>query len=263
MATLAVFIALGGASYAAVVLPRGSVGQSQLKREAVTSSKIKDHAVTGAKLRLATLGTVPDAAHADDADHALGAQKAVEASRASEATKALEANKAAIAGRADDAILLDGRVPNLYGGMLTSRTEIPATTENVEWWVAPSGSAPPTKKYIDAAMLTPSTGPLYANGLSAFSTKGPGPNDAARVNIGFYRWYGEPVWQAEPSLQENQFLWALPPLEGKVPAMSMLAIKVTEEPHGEEIPAIPLLTSVWLSSSPGKEERPSQGPALP
>jgi hypothetical protein len=41
MATIAVFIALGGASYAAIKLPKNSVGTKQLKRQAVTLKKIK------------------------------------------------------------------------------------------------------------------------------------------------------------------------------------------------------------------------------
>jgi hypothetical protein len=39
MATIAVFIALGGASYAAIRLPRNSVGTKQLKKGAVTPAK--------------------------------------------------------------------------------------------------------------------------------------------------------------------------------------------------------------------------------
>jgi hypothetical protein len=39
MATLAVFIALGGASYAATQLPRNSVGTKQLKKNVVTTAK--------------------------------------------------------------------------------------------------------------------------------------------------------------------------------------------------------------------------------
>ncbi len=50
MATIAVFIALGGASYAAIKLPKNSVGTKQLKKEAVTAAKIKDGAVTPGKL---------------------------------------------------------------------------------------------------------------------------------------------------------------------------------------------------------------------
>jgi hypothetical protein len=40
--TLALFIALGGVSYAAVTLPARSVGTKQLKSEAVTSAKVKN-----------------------------------------------------------------------------------------------------------------------------------------------------------------------------------------------------------------------------
>jgi hypothetical protein len=39
---LALFVALGGTSYAAVQLPRNSVGTKQLKNGAVTASKVKD-----------------------------------------------------------------------------------------------------------------------------------------------------------------------------------------------------------------------------
>jgi hypothetical protein len=40
--TLALVVALGGTSYAAVALPKNSVGTKQLKTNAVTSSKVKD-----------------------------------------------------------------------------------------------------------------------------------------------------------------------------------------------------------------------------
>jgi len=80
MATVAVFIALGGASYAATQLPKNSVGPKQLKKKAVTTAKIKDEAVTAAKVKKgtltgseinsSTLGTVPNASHAGSADNA-------------------------------------------------------------------------------------------------------------------------------------------------------------------------------------------------
>ena len=41
IATMALFVALGGSSYAALQLPKGSVGTKQLKRNAVTSPKVK------------------------------------------------------------------------------------------------------------------------------------------------------------------------------------------------------------------------------
>lgn len=65
MATIAVFIALGGGAYAATQIPNNSVGTKQLKNSAVTTPKIKNGAVTGAKIKLATLGKVPRAANAD------------------------------------------------------------------------------------------------------------------------------------------------------------------------------------------------------
>ena len=50
IAYLALFVTLGGTSYAAVNLPAGSVGNSQLRNGSVTSSKLAKHAVTAASL---------------------------------------------------------------------------------------------------------------------------------------------------------------------------------------------------------------------
>lgn len=70
VATLALFIALGGASYAALKLPKNSVGSKQLKKNAVTTAKIKNGAVTGSKIQLNSLGAVPSATHAATASDA-------------------------------------------------------------------------------------------------------------------------------------------------------------------------------------------------
>jgi hypothetical protein len=70
MATVAVFIAMGGAGYAATQLPKNSVGSKQLKKNAVTTAKIKDGAVKGSKIDLSSLGIVPKAATADSAGNA-------------------------------------------------------------------------------------------------------------------------------------------------------------------------------------------------
>jgi hypothetical protein len=51
MATIAVFVALGGVSYAAATLPRNSVGPPQIKRNAVTNPKVARNAITSPKVR--------------------------------------------------------------------------------------------------------------------------------------------------------------------------------------------------------------------
>ena len=45
MATIAVFIALGGSSYAALSLPRNSVGSKQIRKGAVGTSELRDRGV--------------------------------------------------------------------------------------------------------------------------------------------------------------------------------------------------------------------------
>ena len=55
MATIAVFLALGGASWAAVKLPRNSVGSAQLKRGAVTGAKVRNGSLSLSDLRKGSL----------------------------------------------------------------------------------------------------------------------------------------------------------------------------------------------------------------
>lgn len=50
MATIAVFLALGGGAIAAIKIPKKSVGTKQLKANAVTEAKLADKAVSNAKL---------------------------------------------------------------------------------------------------------------------------------------------------------------------------------------------------------------------
>lgn len=56
-ATLALVIALGGTGYAAMTLPRNSVGSAQLKKGAVQKSDIKKGAVTDKTVKNRSLGT--------------------------------------------------------------------------------------------------------------------------------------------------------------------------------------------------------------
>src|SRR5215213_10079735 len=89
VALIALFVALGGVSYAAINLPANSVGTRQLKKDAITSAKIKAKAVTGAKVAANTLtganivesslDTVPTAANATNANNAANAAHAATA----------------------------------------------------------------------------------------------------------------------------------------------------------------------------------------
>ena len=92
MSSIAVFLVLGGAAFAASQLPKNSVGSKQLKKNAVTNAKIKKDAVTGAKVKngsltgsdinLGTLGTVPSATNATNAANATNATNATNAGNA-------------------------------------------------------------------------------------------------------------------------------------------------------------------------------------
>lgn len=71
VATLALFIALGGASaFAATQLAKNSVGTKQLKANSVTGAKVKDGSLTGSDIDASTLGTVPSAIRAATAGSA-------------------------------------------------------------------------------------------------------------------------------------------------------------------------------------------------
>jgi hypothetical protein len=81
VATLALFLALGGAAYAATKLPKNSVGTKQLKKNSVTGAKVKKQTLTGKNINLKKLGKVPSASSADvagsltalEATHIVGA----------------------------------------------------------------------------------------------------------------------------------------------------------------------------------------------
>lgn len=88
MSTTAVFLALGGVSYAATALPKNSVGPTQIKKNGVTTADIKNNAVTGAKVKNGSLtaadfsGAVAVAAGPKGADGAKGATGATGAAGA-------------------------------------------------------------------------------------------------------------------------------------------------------------------------------------
>ena len=113
VASVAVFMALGGGAYAAVKLPTNSVDSSAIKAGAITNaklakgavdaSKIANGTITGAQINLASLGSVPQATHATSADQAGSATSAAHANTADSATTATNATHATTADSATTA----------------------------------------------------------------------------------------------------------------------------------------------------------------
>ena len=130
VATLALFIALGGTGYAVTSLPAGSVGTSQLKNASVTAAKLHSHSVdaaavaldslTGKQIDEASLGAVPEAKSATSADSATSAKTAISAQSANtaktadSATTAGTATTAITASTATNATMLGGAPPASY-----------------------------------------------------------------------------------------------------------------------------------------------------
>jgi len=145
MATIALFFALAGGSYAATQLTTNSVGPTQLRKSAVTGRAIKDNSIKGADVdesslakvpsakaadRATTAGTATTAASAASAQHASTADTATSAGSAATATSAATAaNAAALGGLAANAYVL--RCPAgtraLWGACLELDAHAPAT----------------------------------------------------------------------------------------------------------------------------------------
>jgi hypothetical protein len=75
ISVIALFVALGGASYAAVTLPKNSVGAKQIKKNGVGASEIKKNAVRSGEVKNGSLraadfgaGQLPQGAKGDKGD---------------------------------------------------------------------------------------------------------------------------------------------------------------------------------------------------
>jgi hypothetical protein len=109
VATLALFIALGGTSVAASNLISGS----RIKKDSIPGDRLKKHALTSTEVNVAKLGTVPAAAHAATADAATHASTADSAGSAVNASHAATADNA---GHASDADTLGGQPASAFTG---------------------------------------------------------------------------------------------------------------------------------------------------
>jgi hypothetical protein len=109
MATVAVFVALGGVSYAAATISgnkliKGTVGAGKLKNGTLTSTQVKADSLTGSVIDESTLTIVPSAQTANSATTATSATTAGSADTAKSATTA---QSATTAGSAEHAVSAD------------------------------------------------------------------------------------------------------------------------------------------------------------
>jgi hypothetical protein len=95
MATLAVFIAAGGSSYAVARL-----NGSQIRNRTIDHTKLKRHTLSGTEVNLGRLGKVPTASRADSSNISRRAGSADTATHASSADTAINAGSAANATHA-------------------------------------------------------------------------------------------------------------------------------------------------------------------
>ena len=70
VAFIALFVAIGGSSYAVTRFPTNSVGSKQLRKNAVTGAKVKNGSLTAADIRVSSLAGVASAASATNATNA-------------------------------------------------------------------------------------------------------------------------------------------------------------------------------------------------
>jgi hypothetical protein len=144
VATLALFIALGGASYAALKLPKNSVGTKQIKKNAVNGAKVKDDSLTGNDINEATLARVPSATEAASAQ-TLGGMSVDQLAATSKLSCPSGTNlvlgvcfETATRGKADllfalDDCRLDNRRLPTEGELLAFQTQTFTTPPPFEW----------------------------------------------------------------------------------------------------------------------------------
>jgi hypothetical protein len=151
IALLALFLALGGTTYAATALPKNSVGTKQLKKNAVTAPKIKNSAVTNAKIgaNAVTGAKVKDDSltGADVLESSLGTvPSATNASKAANATNAASAANAAKLGGIDAASYVKN-TGMIFVSTGSSNWQALHTTDPISWsytvnatWATSSGA---------------------------------------------------------------------------------------------------------------------------
>lgn len=167
VAFLALLVALGGTSYAALSVPKNSVGTKQLKNNAVTAAKLAGGAVGTAKItngavtasKINTSGlTVPDALYANSAGSATNATTATTATNATNAATATSATSATNAGNSTDLGGIAASAYQTYGATLPS-----GDTETGVWGGGFYAAAASNQSVMTASFPVPLAAALNAS----------------------------------------------------------------------------------------------------
>ena len=192
VATLALFIALGGASYAAIQIPKNSVGAKQLKKNAVSSAKVKNRSLLAVDFRRGQLprgATGPigpsgatGPAGADGLTGATGEQGAMGATGATGpagdrgATGSTGATGAAGVMGATGATGATGPTGSSATAVMMGRAQLGTGNE----YFSPSGTSTPSASLASVSMLSPSTQVLARN-LSVRISTPPGDGNNRQI----------------------------------------------------------------------------------
>jgi hypothetical protein len=174
VALIALFVALGGTGYAAITLPKNSVGSKQIKKGAVTGakvgknaidgSKVKNDSLTGADINEGTLnlGKVPSTQNADHATNADNATNATNATNAGHAGSADSATNAGHATNADNASHADAAGnADTVGGM---------TVKKISYREDPGTATPKDILNLNGLVLTATCDSAPGNNLTLSAT---------------------------------------------------------------------------------------------
>ena len=113
---IALFVALGGASYAAIKIPKNSVGAAQIKKNAVTSAKVKDRSLLAKDFKA---GQIPAGAKGDTG--ATGATGPAGPTASAYASNNINPNTSLSPGGTDYTVL-DTTIPEAGSGTMTITT---------------------------------------------------------------------------------------------------------------------------------------------
>ncbi len=234
MATVAVFLALGGGAYAATQLKNNSVGTKQLKNNSVTGQKVKDGSLSGADINSSSLGLVPNASHASSAENAAQASNSA-ALQGHPASDFLGAGS-----QATDSARLGGHTPSEFGAVLSGQTSGLAKVSGAANLYGPVGGVAIASKIAPAvASLSPSIA-LQASNFSAQLTEPPSTGNGVEVQLVVN---GAPVGLS-CLIEVGQNSCSNTTATPAIAAGSQLAINILEV---GEVPAGALLTGFQLT----------------